>query len=223
MILIFFLKIKSRPYKLLYLFLGVICVIVGLAIAIVDTVFPHKFSTILEVDYDTPYDRHIIIEDSHVTRDKKKQTNKLEEPPNAGLGSKLLRRLSSKRGPLDGLDNEAFEMDPPKSPWRYPFRAFPEFNGAPSTPKQRRDVATETAPIRSHIQLSRPPMRMPKPFKRQISADSQDSDHSSSSLGLSFLSRIRESQRMPQSPLAQQPGIHENRRDPNSKGRNDLW
>lgn len=48
-------------------------------------------------------------------------------------------------------------------------------------------------------------------------------DHSSSSLGLSFLSRIRESQRMPQSPLAHQPGVHDNRRDSNNKGRNDMW
>lgn len=61
-----------------------------MVIAIVDFIFPHKFSTVLEVDYDTPYDRHIIIEDSHETRDKKNQ-KKLEEPPQAGLGSKLLR------------------------------------------------------------------------------------------------------------------------------------
>lgn len=33
-------------------------------------IFPHSFSTILEVDYDTPYDRHVIIEESFDTRKK---------------------------------------------------------------------------------------------------------------------------------------------------------
>ncbi|GAB6033387.1 hypothetical protein CHUAL_013150 [Chamberlinius hualienensis] len=42
---------------------GFICITVGSVIAIVDVIFPHKFSTILEVDFDTPYDRHIILQD----------------------------------------------------------------------------------------------------------------------------------------------------------------
>lgn len=74
------------------------------------------------------------------------------------------RRLS-KREPLDGVENEAFEMDPPKSPWRYPFRqtVFRE----PGTPKQTREE-----PVRNHL----PMIRSAKyPFNRQISADSQDS------------------------------------------------
>ncbi|KAJ9589691.1 hypothetical protein L9F63_017097, partial [Diploptera punctata] len=72
---------------------GALCTCVGLVIAIVDLIYPHRFSTILEVDYDTPYDRHIIIEESHDTRNKKKKNsaNRLEEPPGAGLGSRLLR------------------------------------------------------------------------------------------------------------------------------------
>lgn len=72
---------------------GVLCTAVGLVIAIVDVIYPHRFSTILEVDYDTPYDRHIIIEESHDTRNNKKKNsaNRLEEPPVAGLGSRLLR------------------------------------------------------------------------------------------------------------------------------------
>lgn len=84
----------------------------------------------------------------------------------------------SKRGRLDGVENEAFEMDPPKSPWRYPFRqtAFPAFNDDAPAPIQRRDVGTETAPVKSHVAISRPPMRLSKyPFNRQMSTDSQDS------------------------------------------------
>lgn len=53
----------------------------------VDCVYPHKFSTILEVDYDTPYDRHIIIEDS--IHRKKRVGKSLEEPE--GLGRRILR------------------------------------------------------------------------------------------------------------------------------------
>ncbi|KAK6620538.1 hypothetical protein RUM43_010830 [Polyplax serrata] len=206
------------------LYSGILCMIIGLAITTIDTIFPHKFSTMLEVDYDTPYDRHIIIEDSHVTKAKKKETSKFEEAPVTGLGNKILRRLS-KRDHADGVGNEAFEMDPPKSPWRYSFRqsAFPEFNYEGSIIPSRTDIPTDTAPVKSHINVSRPPMRLSKyPFNRQISVDSQDSDHSTSSLGLSFLSKIRESQRVPQSPLASEAaGIHEPHRATNQRG--DVW
>ena len=67
---------------------GVLCTLVGLIISIIDVIFPHKFSTILEVDYDTPYDRHIIIEESHDTKRKKP---KLEEPFSVAFGSKIFR------------------------------------------------------------------------------------------------------------------------------------
>ena len=36
-------------------------VIFGISISIVEWMFPNKFSTILEVDFDTPFDRHIFI------------------------------------------------------------------------------------------------------------------------------------------------------------------
>merc|ERR1711936_717574 len=62
--------------------------------SIIDLIYPHKFSTILEVDFGTPFDRHTIIEDSQETKKKKKNLPKLEEPAGAGLGSRLLRRLS---------------------------------------------------------------------------------------------------------------------------------
>jgi len=97
--------------------------------------YPHKFSTIMEMDYGTPFDRHTIIEDSHETKKKKKWAPKLEEPAGNGLGG-LLRRLSKRdrdRGHygMDGMqrnphgaDNYAFEMEAPKSPWRYPHLMF---------------------------------------------------------------------------------------------------
>ncbi|XP_064105903.1 dual oxidase maturation factor 1-like [Macrobrachium nipponense] len=114
----------------LTLIVGSIMAISGMIVSIVDWIYPHKFSTILEVDFDTPYDRHIIIEDSHDTRKRRFKIPRLEEPLNAGLtaGSRLLRRLS-KRGKeasgenetntVPGIDNHAFEMEPAKSPLRY--------------------------------------------------------------------------------------------------------
>ncbi|KAI5751593.1 hypothetical protein M8J77_009053 [Diaphorina citri] len=129
---------------------GLLCFLVGVSIAAVDLIYPHKFSTILEVDYDTPFDRHIIIEDSSTS---KKRSKGLEDPP--GLGKRLLRRLSSKKDEkeeasssepmrLHGLDNRAFDQEPPKSPWRYPFQrpaiqgtAFQRTESQDSTSKPR--------------------------------------------------------------------------------------
>lgn len=67
---------------------GLLCISVGLIIVAIDCVYPHKFSTILEVDFDTPYDRHIIIEDS-IHRKKRVGNKSLEEPE--GLGRRILR------------------------------------------------------------------------------------------------------------------------------------
>lgn len=63
----------------------------GVIITTIEIVNPHSFSTILEVDYDTPYDRHIIIEDSRGRKYQKKKTSssKLEEPES--IGHKILR------------------------------------------------------------------------------------------------------------------------------------
>lgn len=73
--------------------LGGICVLSGAIITTIEIVLPNSFSTVLEVDYDTPYDRHIIIEDSHGKRyQKKKSANgKLEEPSGIRLGTRILR------------------------------------------------------------------------------------------------------------------------------------
>merc|ERR1712080_694011 len=80
--------------------------------------------------FGTPFDRHTIIEDSQETKKKKKIVPKLEEPAGAGLGSRLLRRLSKRdregrsTHPDGGVDNYAYEMEAPKSPWRYPHLMF---------------------------------------------------------------------------------------------------
>jgi len=109
---------------------GSLCILLGGAVSVIDLLYPHKFSTILEVDFGTPFDRHTIIEDSQETKKKKKTVPKLEEPTSAGLGTRLLRRLSKRdrdgRSTLhpEGLENYAFEMETPKSPWRYPHLMF---------------------------------------------------------------------------------------------------
>ncbi|GJQ77027.1 hypothetical protein Trydic_g15221 [Trypoxylus dichotomus] len=105
---------------------GCVCALSGAIITTVEIVFPNSFSTILEVDYDTPYDRHIIIEDSHGRRYQKKRfsNSKLEDSSGISLGSRILRRLSSKtREEKTVPGHQNFEMEqPPKSPWKYPFK-----------------------------------------------------------------------------------------------------
>ena len=114
----------------LVLVAGVLCVLLGGAVSIIDLVYPHKFSTILEVDFGTPFDRHTIIEDSQQTKKQKKTVPRLEEPQFSGFGSRILRRLSKRDRDGrstpggDAHDNYAFEMEAPKSPWRYPHLMF---------------------------------------------------------------------------------------------------
>lgn len=66
----------------------------------------------------------MILEESHDVRYRKRNSRGLEEPP--GLGSRILRRLSSKTKDQTvsgaGIDNRGFQKDAPNSPWRYPFR-----------------------------------------------------------------------------------------------------
>lgn len=69
---------------------GALCFFCGFVISIVDLIWPHRFTTILEVYYDTPYDRHVILEESHDVRYRKRNSKSgLEEP--ASLGSRILR------------------------------------------------------------------------------------------------------------------------------------
>ncbi|XP_022813820.1 dual oxidase maturation factor 1 isoform X1 [Spodoptera litura] len=110
----------------LVLIAGCICVAVGLIIAILDLIWPHRFSTVLEVDYDTPYDRHVLIVDSR---------QRARPQTQASLPTRILRRLSSKTRDTEGQvsmsivsenergrDNPAYqhELRKPNSPWRYP-------------------------------------------------------------------------------------------------------
>lgn len=74
----------------LVLIAGSLCLFIGLIVSSIDLIWPHKFSTILEVYYDTPYDRHVILEESHDVRYRKRNSKSgLEEPPS--LGSRILR------------------------------------------------------------------------------------------------------------------------------------
>ncbi|KAJ8966087.1 hypothetical protein NQ317_000037 [Molorchus minor] len=105
---------------------GGICLLSGVIITTIEIIHPHSFSTILEVDYDTPYDRHIIIEDSRGKRFQKKRNSngsKLEEPEIAGIGSRILRRLSSKNREethtsRSGNESEKHNFELESSPWR---------------------------------------------------------------------------------------------------------
>lgn len=134
----------------LVLVAGVLCLLAGIIISVIDLVWPHTFSTILEVYFDTPYDRHVILEESHDVRYQKRNSKVSEEA--SGLGSRILRRLSSKtrdqttitpatttaastttpatatannvshHTSMVGIDNRAFEGEPSNSTWQYPFK-----------------------------------------------------------------------------------------------------
>lgn len=66
---------------------GIGCLFVGAVITAIDMIFPHQFSTILEVDYDTPYDRHVIIEESFDTRNIRRRLPKIED----SFGDRIIR------------------------------------------------------------------------------------------------------------------------------------
>lgn len=64
-------KLTAKFTKIkLVVITGIAFLLGGIVITAIDMIFPHSFSTILEVDYDTPYDRHVIIEESFDTRRK---------------------------------------------------------------------------------------------------------------------------------------------------------
>lgn len=111
----------------LILVAGILCLFVGIVISVIDLVWPHTFSTIVEVYFDTPYDRHVILEESHDVRYQKRNSRTLDE----SLGHKILRRLSSKTRDMNGsttsngIDNRAYQRDVPNSPWHYSHRQRP--------------------------------------------------------------------------------------------------
>ncbi|CAH0546706.1 unnamed protein product [Brassicogethes aeneus] len=113
----------------LVLIAGGCCLLTGVIITTIEIVNPHSFSTILEVDYDTPYDRHVIIEDSRGKRFQRKRTSsgKLEEQDS--IGHRILRRLSSKTRDEKQvpscsnvtLENDTYEIQEKNSSWKYPY------------------------------------------------------------------------------------------------------
>ena len=64
----------------------------------VDLLYPHKFSTVMEIDYGTPFDRVTIIElsNEHKKRKKVSQPQGQESPQSLFTG--LIRRLSKRDG-----------------------------------------------------------------------------------------------------------------------------
>jgi len=201
---------------------GSLCLLIGASISVIDLIYPHKFSIILEMDYGGPFDRHTLIDDSHetkITEKKRRNKPKLEDPAGTnGLGG-LLRRLSKRdrdrgmdmqRHPGgDGEDNFGFDMEAPKSPWRYPhlmfrtdsrknkavsFKQNPAFD--PSGMLRRTDSKESNCSSIHSIAHGREDLRQTlsvpvsafhKQFKR---TDSNDSNNSSlASFGLSILSR----------------------------------
>merc|ERR1712083_172928 len=90
--------------------------------------------------------------DSQETKKKKKNVPKLEEPPSAGLGTRLLRRLSKRDREgrsthPEGHDNYAYEMEAPKSPWRYPHLMFR------ADSKKQKSVSFRNQHGRNHLEL----------------------------------------------------------------------
>ncbi|XP_033230346.1 dual oxidase maturation factor 1 isoform X2 [Belonocnema kinseyi] len=124
----------------LVLVAGIMCLFAGIVITAIDMIFPHQFSTILEVDYDTPYDRHVIIEESFDTRNIRRKLPKVED----SFGDRFISQLSSKlshekeedtqgvinRGYVSHESSEINE-ESSKTNWSYPF-----------PPAQRRAVST---------------------------------------------------------------------------------
>ncbi|ODN06277.1 Dual oxidase maturation factor 1 [Orchesella cincta] len=200
-----FLMFKFGWCFWLVMIAGSLCFLVGAIISTVDLLYPHKFSTILEVDYGTPFDRHVIIEESHYTRRKKGSTKRsLEDPEPIGFGRKLLRTLSKRDRSEDGdgrltngVVNQGFQMDCPKSPWMYPHNMMYKPDGTPVRPALQNAFARNPALARLAAPL---PTKSPKSvsFRRQSRleqtftvdplrlkrSDSSDSTSSSSSSGI---------------------------------------
>lgn len=93
----------------LVLIAGVTCFFSGTIITAIEFIFPHQFSTILEVDYDTPHDRHVIIEESFDTRNIRGKLSRRED----SFGDRFLSQLSTKlnhdkREDTEGVINRGY-------------------------------------------------------------------------------------------------------------------
>ncbi|KAG8036022.1 hypothetical protein G9C98_004601 [Cotesia typhae] len=117
----------------LILVAGSSCLLSGIIITIIDLIFPHQFSTILEVDYDTPYDRHVIIEESFDTRNIPQKFPRVKENlydqrnssqlPSKGSDKKLHEGIVN-RGYISHESSSDLHRDSDesnKANWSYPF------------------------------------------------------------------------------------------------------
>ncbi|XP_001607607.2 dual oxidase maturation factor 1 isoform X2 [Nasonia vitripennis] len=115
----------------LVLVAGIAFLLAGVVITAIDMIFPHSFSTILEVDYDTPYDRHVIIEESFDTRRKdfRRKMGRIED----SFSDQFMSQVSSKlvngnKEDHRGMVNRGYvshpsdlQEDSSKGNWSYPF------------------------------------------------------------------------------------------------------
>ncbi|XP_058806223.1 dual oxidase maturation factor 1 isoform X2 [Phymastichus coffea] len=119
----------------LVLVAGVAFLLAGIVITAIDMIFPHSFSTILEVDYDTPYDRHVIIEESFDTRRKdarRKMTRSEDSFTDQFMSQVSSKLVNGNKDDQRGLVNRGYIPHPSdmmhedhssKSNWSYPFPA----------------------------------------------------------------------------------------------------
>ena len=78
---------------------GFLALFVGFIYAILDTLYPNKFSTILEVDYDTPY-RYFVGNDAHLLSShdllaKSPSSSKTNSTTTSCCGRQMLQKLKS--------------------------------------------------------------------------------------------------------------------------------
>ncbi|XP_076360700.1 dual oxidase maturation factor 2-like isoform X2 [Tachypleus tridentatus] len=82
---------------------GSIAFFTGATVAIIDIVFPNKFSTILEVDYDAPY-RYLVEQNNSSTIVQKRSDHQTN-------GTILQGDLDAPGSSKEGIDNVAYEND----------------------------------------------------------------------------------------------------------------
>jgi len=98
---------------------GILCVVFGFGIIIFDFWNPDKFKTILEIDYETPFDRNTIIQDSKGIKNKKKLKLTDAAVGNPTIWNRFSRRFSKKHENSEAADQYAFYyVDGVASPWR---------------------------------------------------------------------------------------------------------
>lgn len=85
---------------------GILSTIVGVFMSVVDNFFPNKFSTIFEVDYDTPY-RYFVGQDSTVVPQPREHVSLQASVPSTSVPFSLI----GSPGSAAGLINDAYEDD----------------------------------------------------------------------------------------------------------------